>query len=125
MSRRIAVAQTTFLPSVGILGATDPTIDWGNGTVDTLSSDAISCNYRDVTHVLAFCLLYGNHQWAFTGTYTITATYATGLEFSYSTSWQMTTVWPTDIRPTLTNIYPSPGQTFNGTVATFIDARYT
>jgi hypothetical protein len=84
----LTLATTTFVPSVGVAGAPDPSIDWGDNT----SSGASVLDRGGCTH----CDLQGSHLYLTAGHYTITITYYTGCCVSYTTSTTVDVITPTD-----------------------------
>jgi hypothetical protein len=134
-SGNVSLATTSFLPSVNVAGTPNPTVNWGDGTIDSLnidnnSYDAGSPCYQGqsgpgLASAGVFCELDDHHIYKAAGTYTITTTYYTGALVSYSTTTMASVIVPTLVYPTFTNLYPTPNALWSGTVATFIDDNVT
>jgi hypothetical protein len=123
-SGSVLVGKTEYLPSINIVGAPNPTVDWGDGTVDTLQfdtnpSDAVSpCfYYSDVIG----CQLSDHHTYSTSGDYSITSTYYTGAFVSYSQTYAVQVVAQTSISPAPYNFYTTAAAPYSGLVATFLD----
>ena len=122
------LAITNYIPSMNVPGAQNPTVDWGDGHVDTLAFDTnLYANPKSqCTTNGPFdypCHLIDHHTYAAPGTYTLTLRYQTGALVSYSTS-------TTAIVTSATNVFPLPstfaatgGNPYTGTIATFTDSN--
>ncbi len=98
---RVAVAAyATFDPSVGIVAAPHPSIDWGEGTSSNASVQF--CSSRTVTsgvNITTSCSggdLSGEHVYANYGAYHIRLRYYTGCCVSYDATWDVTIPRTTD-----------------------------
>jgi hypothetical protein len=86
------LAQTAFVPSVNVLGAPNPVIDWGDGTTSEPGSDTNCPPVLDQGNVFFACTLTGSHTYAFSPTtgypqpFHVEITYYTGVAFSYTQS---------------------------------------
>jgi hypothetical protein len=117
---------TNYLPSINVAGAHNPTVDWGDGTVDTLTFSTAPytttpCVFIDNFDI--FCKLLDHHTYAAPGTFTITLRYQTGALVSYSTSTTATVIAATNVLPTPSTFAANGGSLFGGTIATFTDSN--
>jgi Concanavalin A-like lectin/glucanases superfamily/Bacterial Ig-like domain (group 3) len=128
-SGSVRLALTSVVPSVNVALAPNPTVDWGDGTVDSLSFDSNSFDSGSPcfanTNFAIRCYLYDHHTYAAEGTYQITITYYVGALVSYTGRTIANVVTPTMVFPTPYNFYASSGASFSGTVATFSDDTAT
>src|SRR5262249_37546067 len=84
----LTLATTSEVPSVNVVAAPNPTVDWGDQTSSELSVPGLGgC---------VFCDLQGSHLYIVAGDYTISITYYTGAPISYSTQTSVKGVTPTD-----------------------------
>jgi hypothetical protein len=93
-----ALATTGFEASYSVAGTPNPTVDWGDGTVDTLPTPP-GAPLTMPTNCIVYgpriaqsipwipqavnCLLSDDHAYSAPGIYTITVTYYTGFAISY------------------------------------------
>jgi hypothetical protein len=72
------LVRTAWVPSIGVVGAPNPSIDWGDGaTSAALLAETV---FLECTQ----CALYGDHVYDKAGNFTIKVTYYTGALISYT-----------------------------------------
>jgi hypothetical protein len=84
----LTLATTTFVPSVGVVLAPNPSVNWGDGTS---SEEAAVPALGDCL----LCDLQGSHLYTSAGHFTISITYYTGCCIYYSTSTSVDVIAPT------------------------------
>ena len=115
---RVLLAETDSLPSMNIALTPNPSVNWGDGTVDSLTFDTDGNDSGSPCGGTAsfqlVCKIYDNHTYTTPGTYTITITYYEGALISYSTSTTAIVVQATGVNPLPNNFYPTAGVQFSG-----------
>jgi hypothetical protein len=80
----LLLATTAFTPSINVVAAANPNVDWGDGTH----------NEPDVVvpflNCFSQCDMHGSHTYTKTGKYTVSVTYNTGCCVSYTTQFTIT-----------------------------------
>ena len=122
------LAITNYIPSMHVPGAQNPTVDWGDGSVDTLTFDTnlYSNPKSQCTTNGPFdypCHLIDHHTYAAPGTYAVTLRYQTGALVSYSTSTTATVTAATNILPLPSTLATTGGSPYSGIIATFTDSN--
>ncbi len=122
------LAITNYIPSMNVPGAQNPSVDWGDGTVDTLTFDTnLYSNPKSqcVTNGPFDypCHLIDHHAYGAPGSYAVTLRYQTGALVSYSTSTTAIVTSATNVFPTPSTFAATGGSLFSGTIATFTDSN--
>jgi len=83
-------ADAYYLPSVGVAGAPDPILNWGDGVEETLNIHSEACERYEISCVWDTDTIAGAHLYKRSGNYHITMRYYTGFAIWYEATWDIT-----------------------------------
>jgi hypothetical protein len=119
------LAQTAFVPSVNVLGAPNPVIDWGDGTTSEPGGDTDCPPVLDQGNLYFACTLTGSHTYAFSPTtgypqpFHVEITYYTGFAISYTQSVYIELFAPPPAPTPLAITADNQTMSYGGTVPNF------
>jgi hypothetical protein len=136
-SGAVTLATSFFVPSVNVASTPNPTVDWGDGVVDSLTFQPLGgqeCYVQGadipaipeggafaVALTLERCNLRSHHTYQAEGQYDIKVTYYTGAAVSYTTDVHAAVVPARNLVGNPYEITPLAGQEFNTAAASFVD----